>query len=517
MRRFSLALFLLWGCGHDHPPAAASKDEVKTAQVTVWTDRFEVFLEHPPVVAGTPAPFAAHLTDLKTFEPRREGRVVFSASGDPDGSFDHVEESPQKAGIYLPSLTFPKPGQWKLSLRIPVEGGDARMDLPPFRVHASAAEAKIAATKEAPEGIAFLKEQQWKLGTRSAPVGRRRLVERLRLPGQVTARPGSRASLSAPLEGRLLAPEGRALPGLGDRVEANQVLALVQPPFSDLAAKIVEAAAEVAKTKLAADQAEQVYARTKKLHEGQAKTDRDLQEAEFAVRAAKSAREFARTIQQAYQRAGAVFVTQEGKELPALELRAPISGTVVAVQASLGEHVGPEHPVLVILDPERVYVEARIPESDVSRVSASKAASYETPDARGKYVPLLDGGGRVVHLGLEVDAASRTVALVYEVPNPARLLRIGMTLTLYLETARAEDAVAIPPSALVDEEGRYVAFVQVAGETYEKRDLTLGVRDTDYVQIVKGLSEGERVVTQGAYAIRLASVSTAIPAHGHSH
>lgn len=517
MRRFVLSLALLCGCGHDHPPVAAPKEEARRIQVTVWTDRLEAFVEHPPVVAGVPADFATHLTDLRTFEPRREGRVVFSATGDPDGSFEHVEPAPRSPGLYSPSLTFPKAGLWKLSLRLPAESGELRVDLPPVRVHASAAEAGSAGTKETAEGIPFLKEQQWMLGTRTAPVGRRRLVERLRVPGQVTARPGSRASLSAPVEGRLLAPAGRSLPGLGDPVEAGQVLALVQPPLSDLAAKLVEAAAEVAKAKLTADQAEQVYARTKRLHEGQAKTDRDLQEAEFGLRAARSALESARTIQQAYQKAGAVLVTQDGKEFPALELRAPISGTVVAVQASLGEHVGPEHPVLAILDPERVYVQAQIPESDLSRVSASKGASYEPPDARGRYVPLLEGGGRVVHLGLEVDATSRTVPLVYDVPNPARLLRIGMALTLYVETAHAEDAIAVPQSALVDEDGRYVAFVQKSGETFEKRDLVLGIRDTDMVQVLQGLSEGDRVVTQGAYAIRLASVSTALPAHGHSH
>jgi membrane fusion protein, heavy metal efflux system len=109
------------------------------------------------------------------------------------------------------------------------------------------------------------------------------------------------------------------------------------------------------------------------------------------------------------------------------------------------------------------------------------------------------------------------VPLVYEVSNPAQALRIGMTLTLYVETATVEDAIAIPQSALVDEEGRYVAFVQAAGETFVKRDLVLGLRDTGFVQVVQGLSEGERVTTEGAYAIRLASVSTTLPAHGHSH
>jgi membrane fusion protein, heavy metal efflux system len=106
---------------------------------------------------------------------------------------------------------------------------------------------------------------------------------------------------------------------------------------------------------------------------------------------------------------------------------------------------------------------------------------------------------------------------VYELPNPDGRLRIGMALTVYVETAHVEEALVVPVAALVDEDGRAIAFVQVSGETFEKRDLTLGIRDGAFVQILAGLAEGERVVTKGAYAIRLASVSTTIPAHGHAH
>jgi multidrug efflux pump subunit AcrA (membrane-fusion protein) len=59
--------------------------------------------------------------------------------------------------------------------------------------------------------------------------------------------------------------------------------------------------------------------------------------------------------------------------------------------------------------------------------------------------------------------------------------------------------------------------VQLGGETFEKRDLTLGIRDGDWVQVLSGVKEGERVVTKGAYAVKLASMSSAIPAHGHAH
>ena len=66
-------------------------------------------------------------------------------------------------------------------------------------------------------------------------------------------------------------------------------------------------------------------------------------------------------------------------------------------------------------------------------------------------------------------------------------------------------------------EAEFVAFVQVSGETFEKRDLAVGIRDAGWVQVMYGVKEGERVVTKGAYAIRLASVSTTLPSHGHSH
>ncbi len=205
--------------------------------------------------------------------------------------------------------------------------------------------------------------------------------------------------------------------------------------------------------------------------------------------------------------------------IPAVALHAPITGVIVAVHATVGEHVQTDAPVFTILNTETVLIEAQLPESDLARLGPSYRATYETPAAPGTFVPLLGTGGtgRLVVLGTTVDAKTRTVPLVYEVPNPDGRLRIGMALTVYVETAHVAEALAVPVSALVEEDGRAVAFVQVSGETFQKRDLTLGIQDGAFVQVLAGLSAGERVVTKGAYAIRLASVSTTIPAHGHAH
>jgi hypothetical protein len=58
--------------------------------------------------------------------------------------------------------------------------------------------------------------------------------------------------------------------------------------------------------------------------------------------------------------------------------------------------------------------------------------------------------------------------------------------------------------------------VQREGETFERRAVTIGARSGDVVQ-VDGVKSGERVVSKGAYLVRLASLSTTVPAHGHVH
>ncbi|MBK6424347.1 MAG: hypothetical protein IPF77_19445 [Gemmatimonadetes bacterium] len=86
-----------------------------------------------------------------------------------------------------------------------------------------------------------------------------------------------------------------------------------------------------------------------------------------------------------------------------------------------------------------------------------------------------------------------------------------------MRTGAETRGVVIPAAAVLDEDGRAIAYVQPEGERFEKRELTLGGRDGERVAVVSGLAPGERVVTGAAYQVRLASLSTAVPAHGHEH
>lgn len=525
--RLSAWLFLSFATSCRHGDRSDSHESVdhedKTAQRTIWSDRFEIFLEHKLMAAASPTTFVTHVTDLETLEPRRTGAVRYVMQFGTDPPAEQVDPEPARPGIYTPKLTFPRAGKWTVTLDIPIEGGQSVIPLGDFTVYGSHEETHDADTPEPPEGISFLKEQQWKVRTKTEPAARRRMVERLRVPGRVIARPSSRATVTPPLAGRLLPPPEGDLPSLGSRVKAGQTLALVQPPFSDFLAKVVESQAEVIRTKLAVELAELTYARVQKLADQQFRTAREREEADFALRTARANHESALALKAAYERAGALFTVRGPAASPApglatLELKAPITGIVTEVDATVGEHVPPDRAIITILDPEWVYIEAHVPESNLDRIASSSGGAYELPHAPGEFHQLLaEGAGRVVYFGPEVEPASRTVPLVYEMKNPSGRLRVGQALNLYLETDRAEEALAIRESAVVDEEGRSIAFVQVSGETFDKRYLTLGLREGGYVAVKSGLAEGERVATKEAYAIRLASLSTTIPAHGHAH
>ena len=117
-----------------------------------------------------------------------------------------------------------------------------------------------------------------------------------------------------------------------------------------------------------------------------------------------------------------------------------------------------------------------------------------------------------------VNEINRTVSIIYEFSNPQNKFKIGMFADVYVKIGDEKKCLAVPKSAIIDEDGLHTAYVQIEGEAFERRILTTGIIDNGYVEVLEGLNEGERVVTKGAYQVRLAALSpeSAI-GHGHVH
>ena len=224
--------------GHGHGQAAAPQGSAADhgpapVGLTLFTPKVGLYMEYPQLIRGVKARVLAHLTVLSNGEPVRKGTVTLEATA-PDGkSLTLKMDAPARDGIFIPEPTFESAGRYKARLVLQSPQVEDTIDLGELVVHPDEQAALLAAqaSNEAdPPGVVpFLAEQQWKIGVILEQVGKRTLVHRLALPGQIMAPQGASAIVVPPVAGRLLPPPGGKLPRIGDTVQAGQVLAMVEP------------------------------------------------------------------------------------------------------------------------------------------------------------------------------------------------------------------------------------------------------------------------------------------------
>ncbi|MBI4464710.1 MAG: efflux RND transporter periplasmic adaptor subunit [Acidobacteria bacterium] len=508
--RKSLGLLTVWamlvGCNRQAPVVQISRD-METISITHWTERTELFLEYPPLVTEEKGRFAVHLTDLRTFRPLTEGRVTVELRQDTQPAQIFATEGPSSPGIFGVDVQPQVAGSYSLAVSLHSANLEDRHELGKVTIYAKRDEVPAATDSAGEEAIPFLKEQQWTLDFATEPATEREIRESLRVSAEVRPRSGGEVEVTASILGRLAtAPP---LPVIGASVSQGQPLASLIPPTpapADLPSLELTLAEATTEFELARTDRE----RADRLLEVGAVPARRLQQAQ-AAEAQAAAR-----VKAAQDRLGQYQSTREADSPSGSEsaflLRAPIAGVVTDVKGTPGANVIQGQTLFSIVAVDRVYVVGSVPETDAHRLSQLTGAEIELPGVE-RALP----ASRLVSVSRWIDPSSRTLGVIYEVANPERQFAIGQSLFLRLFLSPKTKAVAVPGAAVVDDGGRPVVFVQVEGESFVRRPVRLGARESNSVQILEGVRPGERIVSRGAYLIRLAALSPQIPAHGHVH
>ena len=507
MKRFIVLIpvLLLAGCAREAatPVAAKEATERRTENTTFWSTKTELYLEFPELVQGEDSRFAIHLTRQDNFHPVASGRAEVKLTYADGGSELFSTEAPSKAGIFGVTVKPSHAGEAtvEVTLKAPDLLDTHRLEKVPVYASLAAAPTGEAAAKE--ETTSFLKEQQWAMDFATGLAQTGTVRESLSVPAEVSPRSGGQVDVTAPLAGRLA---GENLPVVGARVTQGQVLAFVIPPTSvpnDRAAlDLAKAEAEAAVAYASKD-----HDRASRLVEVGAAPRKRLDEAATAESIAQA------RLRAAEERIKQ-FETSRSSESTAgsMAIRAPIGGTVIEMSASPGANLKGGEVLFHIVDTDRVYVSAIVPEAEFPKIRSLSGAEIEIPGSNRPRP-----AGRLISVGKVVDAASRTFPVVYEFSNGDGSIAINQTVTIRLFLAGARKAVLIPEDALVDDGGRPVVFIHRAGEKFVRRPVEVGYRQSGMVEIISGVEAGDRIVTKGAYLIRLAALSTQIPAHGHVH
>lgn len=498
---------LACGCGRERAEPAPSDAELEALSVTQWTDKTELFAEYPPLVVGQTSRFAIHLTRLDTFQALTEGHVEVRLTGGSGPAEVFPVDAPSRPGIFGVDVKPGQAGSRELTIVLRLAGLDDEHRVGPVRVYPDVGAARSATVPDAgAEGISFLKEQQWALEFGTALVGNDSVRESVRVPAQIVARPGGAADAVAPINGRLV----RVLEApVGTPVAQGQELARLLPPPGSPGElpQLQQAQAEAASAlHLAARDRE----RAERLLAAGAAPQKRLDEARAAeVQAqARVTGADARLSQFNAARSAAAGSTGEGLFV----LRSPVGGAIAERTATTGANVTAGTVLFRVVDATQVQVAGQVSEADLPRARQVTAAELEVPGQPSRF-PV----GRLVGLGRVLDTRTRSVPITFALDNRQLELAVGQIVFLHLLTEETGPRPVIPASAVVDDGGRPIVFVQREGEKFDRRAVTLGARAGDVIQVVDGLEAGERVVTKGAFLVRLASLSTQVPSHGHVH
>jgi membrane fusion protein, heavy metal efflux system len=513
-----IALLVACGRGHDHGPddhGHPGEDEAAPVEVTVWTDQTELFAEYPALVVGAESPVAAHLTLLEGFRPLEVGEVAVIVTQADGTVVRSPGVAPLRAGLFRPAITPTAAGACQLRVVVAAPGGTVEeIDAGACHVHADRAAAEAAAVPAPAGRLTYLKEAQWTSPFATTPAAPRDMQDGIRAAGEIRPVAGRHAAVTAPAAGRVLVAREALVPGA--RVTAGQVLATLAPRLAgadraSLVAEVTAAEAELA----AADGA---LARARRLLAEGAGSARAVEEAQARAEVARARLGGARG------RLGQYQAGLAGTGRGSVPVRAPLAGTLVAVEVASGQVVEEGAPLFEVMDLETVWVVARLFEHDLPGFDARAAAPAAGGPVARVRVPgrddeleIVPPHGGLVTVGRVIDDRTRTVPVIFELADPAGRLRIGQSVEVVIATGPPRSALAIPEAAVLDDAGRPVVFVMVTGESFERRVVRTGVRSGGWIEILAGVDAGERVVSEGAYDVKLAGSGGGIPEHGHAH
>jgi membrane fusion protein, heavy metal efflux system len=504
-----IALALTVGCGRGAGRAPAGDHELPSLNVTHWTDKTELYMEYPPLIAGQKALFAVHLTRLSDFKPVADGHAKVEFTPESGGQAKAlVGPSPARPGAFRVEDVPPAAGKYRWALVLESSSVADRHDLGTVTVYGDENAARGAgAAPEDPAAIAYLKEQQWTNEFGTALVQEAEVRTSVRAPATVHPLPGGEAVVSAPAAGRLRAD---VLPSIGDRVRAGQVLAQLEPRLS-AGADRATLDAEVAESRAVVEAARVEQSRAERL----------LGERAVPARRAEDARR-ATAVAEARLRAAEARLAQRDETLRtgggaasgnAYSLRAPIAGRLAEVSATIGASYDEGAPLFKVVRTDRVELEVQVPAADVAVARQAVGLSLEIP---GLSKPLTLDAHHVHDPGV-IDPTTRALPLQMEIANPGEQLLVGQVGSALLFLKDRRRMTVVPSAAVLMQAGRPYVFVQTGGERFARRFVDVASRDGDLVGVSSGVMPGERVVVRGSYDVQLASAAKGLPAEGHVH
>ena len=178
-------------------------------------------------------------------------------------------------------------------------------------------------------------------------------------------------------------------------------------------------------------------------------------------------------------------------------LKSPISGVVGSFTFSIGSTVNANETILTVTNLSKVYVEAQVFDRDVENVKAGKTFTIEsTNNHKTAQVKLLS-------LGQSINATNQSQRVLFEIENQNSDFKIGEFVNIRVFAGKAKQEISVPNSAINEMNGKPIVFLKDAAETYSLVYVNTGENNGSFTTIKNGIEDGERVVVNGTYQMKM--------------
>jgi cobalt-zinc-cadmium efflux system membrane fusion protein len=318
--------------------------------------------------------------------------------------------------------------------------------------------------------------------------------------GQVTPNEDRTFRVGAHVSGRI----GSVEVNLGDRVTKGQILLRVHShEIHDTRAAYLVARESVRQARDRSAYAQRVRDRARRLLALEAISREQTDQAETEWNASLAAVESAKA-QLESERAHLVEVLEVSidssgipEDVETVPVRAPASGVVIERKATVGSVASAGDALLSITDPSSLWVIANVNEAELSALHPGQPVNVQV-----RAYPDRTFRGRIEKLGESLDPATRTLQVRVSVPNQQGLLKPEMFATVAIVRESSSPGITVPRDALQDLNGHPSIFIETSRLHYRPRAVLTGQSVGSRVQVVSGLSPGDRVVVQGGFGLK---------------
>ena len=490
----ALCLFFIGFTSCNNKQEAKENSPLESLAYTLYTDNSELFVEFKPLVVGNTSKFAAHFTVLgENFTALTDARITVSLIVG-DKGIKNTVDAPSSPGIFRLALSPKTAGTGTLIFDIVTKNFTDKITIENVVVYPDEKTALEKQPKHSESGdISYLKEQAWKVEFANKQVKKQTFNDIIKTSGQILSAPGDEMIVTAKASGVVVFSGRNTI--VGSAVSAGNSLFTITG--ADMTENNIDALVKDAKANYLKAKAD--YERSKLLAADKIVSEKDHQQAKLQFENVRTAYN---TVSKNYSSKGQNVLS-------------PMSGFVKNILVTEGQFVPAGTPLAAISKNKKLLVQANVSQNYFGRLSGITSANFKTPQSDVVY-NTSDLNGRIVSYGKSASSSTPFIPITIEIDNQGQLIS-GSVIDIYLKSSSITDALVVPVSALIEEQGIFYVYVQTGGESFQKREVKLGANDGLNVQILSGIAENERVVTKGGYQIKLSSASGALPAHGHEH